>query len=1032
MKIVNLLLCLLLIFYYPLMAKEKSKNSKGGKAKAQPASSAHSFKPSNIERVYGKTDVFTTTKKALLSPSKLKAEAIIFAKDIDVSQFKKIPLIDVVLEAVANSFKIKSAREQYRAAKLKLKEAYAAYYPTMDAEYKRARNRKRSETKKYFNDESYKYTIRQNLFAGFATHYKIKSLKETLKTTKNRYEQVIISEMENAIKAYFDVLFSLKAYNANKRNFEKLKKILGIVTLKFKNGDASLGDMSNIKANTANAEAKLTNVKSKLSESLEFYRFIVGDKLKDTIPCQDKFDIEIDEYESVLQRALKRNYDILNHKLNIKAEELKLLNVKADFRPKIDLELSYEKTLDQENFKNTESLYKAQITFRYNIFNAGKDEVKYLKVYSKIRELRFRLQAEIRKLKWNLSKLYVSIKSLKKIIQSSEGEVLAARDTVDSFWESFKNGEQDLQTLLQAQRQLNRAELELVANKKKLLVNYFKLLTITADILDFFHLDIDKENFIDFSYTYFGKSEEKLKLPESLVKVKAVEGNITETNETNITYTPEETNETAETNITEENMTKEMITEANETVEEEELITNIEKLKIFEKKFLDANNSSFTVVIEAFGSIGDCLDYLEKKDIVDRAFIYEALKGNKTVVKIAYGIYAKKEEADFAKKALQKSLKDKIVKLRRVKEVKKEYKRFLKNCETPLKEKLPFKTDKKFMRMFLNAPKDYYTINIGSFLNKEQAGKFVKTNKIKKQSFVFGYGEKEAKLYKVVYGVFEDYERAQEALNSLGKIKDEYYPIIERIELKQNLYYQYNKGKKSISSESKKVKPKITAEIKEINKTKETNLTKTNTAPLSLEENLTQKSKAFKKEEINITQEIKKTNEEIKKAIKEAVKEKNKNITETNVSASKAEINASSKAKQNILKQKNPKTKTSSITIKKALEENLSKEKTKLPENKKIQPPMPKYTEGSILNEFKKASNDSFTIFVGSTKKKGLKKYYQRFLIKNYPYVIIEKENKYNVFVGVFKSKKDALKTRETLHPILYKKSKIIKIGKVK
>ena len=59
------------------------------------------------------------------------------------------------------------------------------------------------------------------------------------------------------------MVFAKRSMMVNERNMKKLKTILEIVTIKYDNGAASIGDITSIKANVANSMTKLVKVNSK-------------------------------------------------------------------------------------------------------------------------------------------------------------------------------------------------------------------------------------------------------------------------------------------------------------------------------------------------------------------------------------------------------------------------------------------------------------------------------------------------------------------------------------------------------------------------------------------------------------------------------------------------------------------------------------------------------------------------------------------------------------------------------------------------
>lgn len=268
-----------------------------------------------IELIQGKEGVNSASNKSLLGGeiSKVDGSVQTFIGDtVDTTEYIKVSLIDVVLETVAQSNNVKAAREKLKQAQLKYEDAYSGYLPSVDATYKNGRTKTKpgdeeEDRRKFYNDESYKLSITQNLYSGGATSAEIESLDKKYEVAKNNYKLVIAKEIENAIKAYFDVLFNFQSLSVNLENMQRLNEILEIVNTKYESGATSIGDLSNIKANVSNAESKLIKIQSKFNEALEYYNYIVGEEFAKTFPLR----ITLIQPLMILSRFLAKHYKIM-------------------------------------------------------------------------------------------------------------------------------------------------------------------------------------------------------------------------------------------------------------------------------------------------------------------------------------------------------------------------------------------------------------------------------------------------------------------------------------------------------------------------------------------------------------------------------------------------------------------------------------------------------------------------------------------------------------------------------------------------
>lgn len=710
-----------------------------------------------------------------------------------IQSYTKVSLVDVILETVSNSNNIKAAREKVRQAKINLDDAYAGYKPTLDVEYSYGKNQvtpgdagRETGTNEY-EDENLKVLLKQNLYAGGETKYKIKALEKNLEVSKNRYEVAISQEIQNAIKAYFGVVFSSESSAITKTNMEMLRKILEIVTVKYELGAASIGDVSSIKASVANAESKLSQTNSKFLEALKYYEYIVGDDFKYTLPYEYEYDVKIDSLEELLEKADNGNLNIVSYLTTIKSEEYKLKGNQSAFKPKVDLSVSYMRTFDKdiapEDFYIQDSS-QIFLSAKYNLYNGDKDSNAIVSTYSTIRELRYKVEEERRKTKWIISNVFQSLNTLEGSIDSIKQEVESSKVMVESYWEAFKNGEQDLQTLLTAQRQLNAAQVALIESYENRLNNYFKLLYETGQLVGFFELDPTKDNFIDFT---------KSKYKNNYYKNVEVTKNYAAYTAAKIEPQPEPL--------------------LPKVVKEVQMVDTLEDILMFKDIFLDAKDSDFTIFIESFDSVYETFNFMREHNATKQAFIVDVLKEYKLKNAIAHGVYNSIESANNALSGMRRE-QDKSYEIVSVSKVKEIYKKFLdtlselepkkiiqeqealkpkpKITKIVSKEPKSYFTNEEFKQTFLRAGKDAFTINLATFTKLEDAVALLDKEKIASKTIVFRYGTN-AEWIKVLYGVFSTYQEAEVKLLELSaQTREKYYPIIENIKDKQELYRKYN------------------------------------------------------------------------------------------------------------------------------------------------------------------------------------------------------------------------------------------------
>ncbi|EQB34468.1 hypothetical protein M947_10705 [Sulfurimonas hongkongensis] len=709
----------------------------------------------------------------------------------DLKEMQKVDLIDVVLQTLLASHKVKSKREKMIQAKEDIDIAYANYYPSVDASYSITKtqlkpgDRKSDESlsgSKYYGDEIYALRLSQNIYAGGETYNDIQRLKTLYQLSKVEFKKLLEAEVQKAITSYVDVLFSKESLEASDKNIKELEKIFNIVKTKYDAGALSVGELSSIEASVSNAKSQYSRTNSTYINALEYFEFIVGEVFHEAYLHEKIIKVELKDFDSLLESSLVNNSDLQALEYQVISNKYSLKKLKSAFRPKVDFMAGVEKITDKEDFEHNEDKYYAKFVLNYNLYNGGRDEKQYLKAFSKIKEKIFDKKAEVRRIKWSLEKFHTSLTSLQDNMSNAQKEVDATTNMVESYWESFRNGEQDLYVLLEAQRQLNTAELNLIRNQQDSMKDYFEILRLSGELLDYFHIDIENESFLDLAKTTY-RAEHK----ETLLK------------EEKEYVILDDSLEIVDKNTSTKPVEVVMLEEKEpDSVSKKPMLDGILS---FHENFLLEDPQNYTIVISKFDNSIEALKVIDELSIADSAFIYQFYNDKKIQTNIAYGIFTTKPDADIALDKI-KLKNNKKIKVELIKRVQKSFKEFAKLMfvdakelerykELLAKKELEFQTDTSFREKFLAAPEDSFTINITTLSSMDTAGKIIEDAGIAEESFAFYFG-KDKKWVKLMMGVYPTYEDASFALESLGSLKTEYMPVIEKISSKQRLYRKFN------------------------------------------------------------------------------------------------------------------------------------------------------------------------------------------------------------------------------------------------
>lgn len=735
---------------------------------------------------------FTTTTKEINSLPKRVQEYYVDEK-------LKVDLVDVVLQTLSNSYKIKASRERMIQAKRDIDVAYAEYKPTLDASYTLGQKRREPgdiqedqtlAPYSYFMDQSSSITFRQNLYAGGATSAKVEKMHKSYLMAKNDYKALLENETMKAVSAYFDIVFRRESLNASENNIDKLETILEITQSKFDSGALSIGELSNVKASISNSKTQLSRVKSRYNNALEYYRYVVGKDFSDTYPYQKEFNLELEAFEVVLDKAFQSNTKLKGFDFKIAANKSSLKERKSQFAPKVDIVLTAEKKEDEEFDRFDGNRYTARLNLNYNLYNGGRDTAEYLKAYSSILEDDYERESQVREMIWSLEKLYNSLLSLQESIKSIKSELEASNTMVDSYWEGFRYGEQELYTLLQAQKQLSSAELDLIESEQNNLLDYFKVLQISGELLEYFSIDPDESRFLDMATANYNQRS----------RGAVLEGDAKSYMPLVVERSLSDLNSSDEREPQENLVTQEAQEIQEEQKQQEPQKESLADMLSFEELFLIQEGEKYTLVFENFADIYEAMRFIEENDLVGQSFLYKKLYKEKVRINVAYSVYDGEDQANTVLSSQTFST-DQDPFVKKISDVKETLFAFDQlelvdkksvALAKPLKEikNEPFKSDAAFKELFLNAPENFYTLNVGTFETMKDAQRVLESGNYTKHAFVFSYGEK-IKLYKVMYGVYESYEAAQKVLKEDALLQT-YMPVIEKVKLKQKLYKRFH------------------------------------------------------------------------------------------------------------------------------------------------------------------------------------------------------------------------------------------------
>lgn len=402
-----------------------------------------------------------------------------------------VTLKNIVVSSIDSNYRVKQAQERVKQADFFIREAVAEFLPQVTVTSDVMRKQYEGFDDQSYSQSEYGFNVSYNIFSS-GKHWvgieKNKILKkeqiEKLKGTKEE-------EINKIIDAYFSVVYGKLSMDANKKNYEKLFKVYQIVKTKRELGAATMGDESSISASVSNAKTAMTNTESAYNNAKDYYEFLTDKKVIDATPYELGFDIKLETIDSIVDTMQGGNTDINVIKAQIDAKQKEIYINKASDWPTIDFSFTdmkrsrYDFNRLSPSDGDNNDLW-LQLTLNYTLYTGGKTEAKTARLMSEASERGYNLEYTSKDLKWNTQKLYNSVQTNTNTLKTLQDEIVSSEKMADAYWERFRLSSQDLVTLLQAQRQVNSAELEKLRSEKTRIVDYFNLLTKQGKLLEYF------------------------------------------------------------------------------------------------------------------------------------------------------------------------------------------------------------------------------------------------------------------------------------------------------------------------------------------------------------------------------------------------------------------------------------------------------------------------------------------------------------------------------------------------------------------
>lgn len=335
--------------------------------------------------------------------------------------------------------------EEVKKAKLKISEARAGLYPTLNftGGWKDTRD---FYPEKNLGQTTTQFTLKQYLYRGGKTINSIAQSQDKLAVSQALKDQAKIELILNVQKAFNLVLLAEKFAELNKGILDNALMHLEALQAKFQNGEVSESDILLIKESLASVEEAYAASISQVESGQALLRNLLYLEEGIHIKPQGQFAYEPKEvaYDEAFLKAMQSRPEIRQYEAQAKADQKAIEIAKADNRPSIYASWDYySNSTTTATFTPSKAWQDYSIvglTFSWPIFDGWATKAKVEQAIVDLKETRLSQEKAKKDIALELKNAYLGLKNAIAEIKASESEVALYQDQRSTVEQKYGQG----------------------------------------------------------------------------------------------------------------------------------------------------------------------------------------------------------------------------------------------------------------------------------------------------------------------------------------------------------------------------------------------------------------------------------------------------------------------------------------------------------------------------------------------------------------------------------------------------------------
>lgn len=403
-----------------------------------------------------------------------------------------VTLHQSVEQALATHPRLKALGCNTHALELELRRSRGGYLPSVEfmigqgleqysSEYTRRANADISNTD-WQSRSDISVRLIQKIYDGGETGSMVSASKARLDSGNYQYEAAAQDVALDAITAYLSVIRQHELVALAEKNLKFHRDIHKSLAERAKAGAGSIADVHKVQARKSIAESILFNRKMELEHAVDSYKRVVGEAPGELEPSGLPEDMP-PTLEDALESMEKNNPELLMLDAGIDEAESKLKLARANYKPRIDLEVGKVYNYHMEGDRSWRDANTAMVVMHWNLYKGGQDKANAGAAAAREAMSHSRRKDKLLELKKDTSNAWEEFVSLGMQEKAYENASVYSRKTLEAYWKQFNVSQRDLLDVLSAETDAFLSASQLASVKANRTIAAYRILKLQGNLL---------------------------------------------------------------------------------------------------------------------------------------------------------------------------------------------------------------------------------------------------------------------------------------------------------------------------------------------------------------------------------------------------------------------------------------------------------------------------------------------------------------------------------------------------------------------